>query len=395
MSHALERAGRPSRPALAPGRVRARIGVDFHTFEGLYQGSRSRLLGLFGELLRRTSDEFDFVLFTRAPEALRTALPACDPARVRFEPLRSRSAVQRLLGELPRLARRFELDLFDAQYILPIGLACLRVVTVHDLLFESHPQFFTRAFVLRSRLLVRRSAQRADHVVTVSHHSAGELRRRYGLAEERVTVSHDAVDPARFHPGALDPARLARRGLGAAGYVLSVGRIDRRKNLAALIEAHAGLGASAPPLVVVGQVADARAAGELRAHCARAPGRLLHLTDADDDELPGLYAGAAAFAFPSLAEGFGMPVLEAMACGVPMIASDRTALPEVAGDAARLVDPESVPELRRALAEVLTERDLRARLIERGSERARGFRWQKEAETLRALYARLLARAAR
>ncbi len=377
----------------APARTRRpRIGVDFHAFEGIYQGSRSRLLGIFSHALP-TAGEFDLVFFTRDPDGLRAVFADADPERVFFERLSSKGPIGRLLLELPRLAKRRELDLFHSQYILPVGLACRRVVTVHDVLFESHPEFFPRAFVRRSRILTRRSARVADHVMTVSEFSAREIRERYGVDPSRITVSYNAVDDARFHPGALDAGVLRARGLEPNGYLLSVGRVDARKNLAGLIEAYAGVDTSLP-LVVVGQIVCTDTARALAWRDPEGRRRVVHLSDVTDDELASLYAGAALFAFVSHAEGFGMPPLEAMATGTPVLTSNRTALPEVAGDAARLVDPESVEDIRAGLSELLTDGAVRETLIRRGLERVQSFSWRNEAETLLRTYDRVLARPA-
>ena len=371
---------------------RPRIGVDFHAFDGIYQGSRSRLLGIFSHLLG-LAEEFDFVLFTGETEGLRSVLPAVDPARVQFCELRSKGPLGRLLLELPRLAKRLEIDLFHSQYILPVGLSCQRVVTVHDVLFESHPEFFTRNFVRRSRILTRRSARVADHVITVSEFSAREIRRRYGVGADRITVSYDAVDESRFSAGALDAERLRARGLEPGEYLLSVGRVDSRKNFGTLIEAYAGLDCTMP-LVIVGQVANEQAARVLKWRDPEGTRRIVHLTDVDDQELPSLYAGAAVFAFVSYAEGFGMPLIEAMAAGTPVLASDRTSMPEVVGNAARLVNPERTGEIRAALAELLTDEAMRERLKSRGLERIKAFSWRNEANKLREIYNRVLAEAA-
>ena len=373
---------------------RPRIGVDFHTFDGAFQGSRSRHLAIFEQLLP-LAEEYDFLFFTGEPELLREALPPLDPERVRFVPLVTRRSTHRLLVELPRLAKQHAVDLFHAQYIFPRGLTCRRVVDIYDVLFESHPHFFPRTFVWRSKLLMRRAAKIADEIVTISEYSAQEIRTRYGVPAERITISPCAVDRERFSPSALDPDRLRQRGLVPDQYILTVGRIDPRKNIAALIEAYGRLDPALTrdlPLVVVGHVVDTRTARSLDAD--QDSGRVLHLPDVDDDELPGLYAGARCFAFPSHAEGFGMPILEAMAAGAPVLSSNRTSIPEVSGnDAALLIDPERGDEIERGLRELLEDGELRARLRANGLDRAKDFCWQKEAHRLRAVYARALASA--
>lgn len=363
---------------------RPRIGVDFHVFDGKFQGSRSHLIGVFGELTR-ICPEFDFVFLLEKTDAL-GAVPGFSGPNVFREHMSHVGAFRRLAWDLPRLRRHLKLDLLHTQYVMPFVPARGNAVTIHDVLFEPFPQFFSRVFVLRSRLFMRWAAQRADLLFTVSEYSRGEIAQRYGVPEAAIAVLHNAVDRSLFFPGSAGDERVRARGLAPGGYLLTVGRIEPRKNHAGLVRAYARLQGEVPPLVIVGQRDFGHGDFEQAMASLPAGRRVLVLSDVGDEELPALYRHAQIFVYPSFAEGFGMPPLEAMASGVPVITSASTAIPEVVGDAGLLVPPADDGALQAALARLLASADLRRTLAARGLERAEVFQWRKSAEVLAACY---------
>jgi glycosyltransferase involved in cell wall biosynthesis len=255
------------------------------------------------------------------------------------------------------------------------------VVVIHDAAVLRHPAWYSRAYAAWQRRLLPAVARRALHVVTVSEFSRGELVELLGLAPERVSVIPGGVGPA-FTPAAdPEPARRAH-GLQRP-YVLCVASQIARKNLGALVPAAAQLAGEGIDVVVAGGHRPQFAPeGELAG--------LRLLGPVEDGLLPGLYAGAQAFVLPSLHEGFGLCVLEAMAAGVPVVAADAGALPETAGGAAHLVAPEPEP-LRIALTDLLADPAERARLRAAGLERARSFSWDRTARAVDALLDRTAA----
>jgi glycosyltransferase involved in cell wall biosynthesis len=267
--------------------------------------------------------------------------------------------------------------------LCPANLAPLafprNVVVIHDAAVLRHPEWYSPAYAAWQRRLLPALARRALHVVTVSEFSRGELRGLLGLPSDRLTVIAGGVDPA-FTPDA--DADRARSALGLTRpYVLCVASQTARKNLRALVPAARQLNADGVEVVV---------AGGHRPQFAREQGleALHHLGAVPDALLPGLYAGAEAFALPSLYEGFGLPLLEAMACGTPVVAADATALPETAGGAARLAAPDAVSD---AVCDVVRSPAERERLRGAGLARAAGFTWERTAREVDAL---LSARAA-
>jgi glycosyltransferase involved in cell wall biosynthesis len=274
---------------------------------------------------------------------------------------------------LPRVLRRLGADLAHTQYALPLRSPCPVVVTVHDTSFAREPGLMGWKDGLVFRRVVPRAVRRAARVLTVSERSKADLVELYGVAGERVVVTPNGVDPA-FHP--LEPGERAPSDTVSQGpYVLAVGAIQRRKNPLAALDA---ANAAGLPLVVAGPEKDAALADELRRRGARVEGYV------ETGRLAELYRGAACLVQTSHYEGFGLPVLEAMACGTPVVAVREAALEEVAGDAAVFVDDDGLADgIRRALAE-------RDRLVAAGLERARGFSWRATAERTLAVYRDIL-----
>ena len=259
-----------------------------------------------------------------------------------------------------------------------------QVVTIHDLDFLDHPER-TRGEIRRDYpALAPAHARRADLVVTVSQFTASEIERRLGVARDRIVVCA---------PGA--PAWTPRAAAAPGGPILFMGTLEPRKNVGTLIEAYARLleqQPDAPPLWLAGG-ATAAAEPWLQA-IARPPlaGHVRHLGYIASDRRYDLYAQASMLVLPSHLEGFGMPVLEAMTIGVPVIVSRRGALPEVAGGAGQVIDPESADDLAAAMQAFLTHPDRAAAAVELGLLRAKQFSWDASAATLRRAYDAAVAR---
>jgi glycosyltransferase involved in cell wall biosynthesis len=356
-----------------------RIGIDAHHINGKPQGSRTHLIELIRALSRIGEDEF--LIYSFRPEETQKLLQSTNLLHRRVFP---ESARLRLPLVVPALELVDRLDLFHSQYLAPPLSFVPEVVTIHDVLFETHRDFFEGAFSARSVRLIRRSARRARIVLTVSEFSRQALVELYRLPEERVLVTGNAADPERFRPmtqAEKEASEVRRRYRLEGPFLLSVGRLEPRKNLARLIRAfgrvreHLDRG-----LVLALAGPEDFGSTEIVEEAQRLPaGSVRFLGPVTDEELPSFYNLAEALAYPSLAEGFGMPVLEAMACGTPVLSSPRGALTEVGGEAVLWVDPESEEEVACGLEKILTDDALRRKLAHQGPLRARAFSWEETA----------------
>ena len=310
-------------------------------------GEETYVLNLLREL-PRVAPDLQVAAVTRHPELV--------PDGVEALTLATPSQELRMAWTLPRLLRRMQPQLLHTQHALPLGWSGKSVVTLHDLHFEHDPEVMGLLDRLTFKAVVPRAARRADHVIAVSERTKRDAVELYGIAPEKFTVTPHGVDPA-FTPGG-EPQ----------GYALFVGAIQARKDpLAALAQARAaGL-----PLVVAGPEKEPALAQQLRDGGADVRGWV------EKPELAELYRGASVLLLPSLFEGFGVPVLEAMASGTPVVVSADPALREVAGDAA-------APSIEAALA----DREL---YRQRGLERAKLFTWQESARRTADVYRQVLA----
>ena len=281
--------------------------------------------------------------------------------------------------------RRNPVDVLHVQYTAPPLAPCPVVVTIHDLSFEHLPETFNRRSRAQLRLTVRRTARKAAQILTLSEFSRRDIVDTYRIAPDRVSVT-PAAAPSHFKP--IEDETELRKIREIYGierdYILSVSSIQPRKNLIRLIEAYSCLRGlrpegKLPQLILVGK------RGWLDNETFRAAQR--HSANNDiaftgyvaEKDLPALYSGATCFVYPSFFEGFGLPVLEAMQCGAPVIAGNRTSIPEVVGKAGLLFDPFDTNSLVQALTRMLDDSEYRAALRIQGLERAGEFDWKQTA----------------
>ncbi|HJX37559.1 MAG TPA: glycosyltransferase family 1 protein [Anaerolineae bacterium] len=284
------------------------------------------------------------------------------------------------------------IDLFHAtDHLLPRLTRSKSVFTLHDLVFRFYPHTHKPLNRWFLTLMMPRFLRAADAVIAVSESTKRDAIRIYGIDEAKITVIYEGVSDhfRRASPEAIIAVR--HKYSLPDEFILSLGTIEPRKNLTSLLEAYHALRNEGSPLglVIVGKKGWLYSGFFHRMHELGLEHDVVFPGFVPDEDLPALYSAAALFVFPSLYEGFGLPVLEALACGAPVITSNASSLPEVAGEAALLVDPSSVEALVRAVRDVLGNRELREDLRERGPKQAARFNWQRAARETLAVYTSL------
>jgi glycosyltransferase involved in cell wall biosynthesis len=356
-----------------------RVAVDAHAIGRHLTGNEVYVRSLLNALASGERD-CEFIAYTSAAEADLSLPASVLTRRVAANPF------LRLGFDLARRVRADRPDLLHVQYTAPLRCKVPIVVTVHDVSFLEHPEYFPHGRAWQLQRTVRRTVELAARILTVSEFSRRSILKVYGdLDEDKVVVIPNAAGPAfRPLPRAAAAPQVARRFGISTPFVLAVGDLQPRKNQIGLIRAFARLASAYPQLrhnlVLAGK--ETWFAGRVR-DAARESGvadRIQFTGFVSDDELQQLYNACDLFVFPSFYEGFGLPALEAMACGRAVACSNVTALPEVVDSAAILFDPYSTDEMVRALADLLLDADLRARMERLGTQRAAQFSWQKAAD---------------
>ena len=296
----------------------------------------------------------------------------------------------------PVLLAKSGADLFHSPYVLLPLLAPIRsVMTVHDLILELHPEYQPSSYLqMFYRPITQLGTKRADLVLTVSESAGCDIQAFYHVNHANIHVIGNAVDSTFRRES--DPARLEEvreRYNLPAHFILTIGVGRPHKNIETLVEAFARLDSSLAPTLVIGGEHDARFPDRVSA-CIQAhniASRVVRPGIIREDDLSAIYSLADVFVFPSLIEGFGLPPLEAMACGTPVLTSTAPAVLEAVGDAALTFDPRDPEQLASLLSRVLTDASLQATLSQRGMERVQGFKWERVAQGTLQAYASIEA----
>jgi glycosyltransferase involved in cell wall biosynthesis len=357
--------------------IRLRLGVDARAFSSPAGGVRRYVWEIYGALPRLAPDVDVVAIGASHGDAL--------PQGVTARPARSfPTNLGWMAASLPLAVRAAMLDVFHAPaYTAPLWGVHPQALTIHDVSYERKPEWNAYRNDRARRFFYRRSALAADQIITVSAFSRREITAAYGIPGERISVVPLAA-AATFTPGFFDPS-TAPAGV-ARPFALHVGDLHVRRNLATALDAILAVRRDtldAPgvrvSLVCAGIDRGVGAGLQSRARASSDPDALVLTGPVREDVLLNLYRGASMLVYPSLYEGFGLPVLEAMRCGVPVLAAQCASVPEIVGDAGVLLDALDVPAWARAISDLLRDPSMDARLSEAGRARAARFSWDRTA----------------
>ncbi len=354
-----------------------RVAVDAHAIGRRQTGNEVYVRSLI-QRFPALSPEIEFIGYTSCPEASAWIPRGFEERRVAKNPF------LRLGVDLSRRLRRDRADLVHVQYTAPLFCPARIVVTIHDVSYFERPEFLPRARAMQLRISTRETVRRAARIITVSEFSRQGIAKAYGIDPDEIVVTPNAPQE-RFR--VLDMALARRQVLERLGvsrpFVLNVGDLHPRKNQIGMIRAFRELIGAHPELphqLVMAGKHTYFAPRVLEEVKRSGLGDRIVLTGfVDDDILPALYNACDLFVFPSFYEGFGLPAIEAMACGRPVACSDASALPEVVDGAAILFKPDSVGAQTRAMRDVLLDRDLASAMAKRSLQRAKFFDWKETA----------------
>jgi glycosyltransferase involved in cell wall biosynthesis len=376
---------------------RPRVGIDARKLKDFGIGSYVR--NLVQAIARRPDARaYRFRVYVRGGD--RDALPELPDNFTVVEEESPGYSVAELTRFAWRLLRE-RLDLYHAtHYVIPPLARARAVVTIHDIIHVLYPQFLpNRAALLYARVMIRRALRRADRIITVSYNSKRDLVDYFGIPPARIDVIYNGVAaPFRTDIPRSERDRVAAKYGLSRPYLLFLGGEKPHKNVRNVIRAFAEARrerALPHALVLAGPMPSNRSRVDALIDALELGTRVVRTGIVPDEDLPGLFAGADAFLYPTLYEGFGLPVIEAMACGVPVLTSSTSALQEIAGGYAYLVDPMDVDSIARGIVDLATDSARRAEFAALGARRALEFSWDRAAEQTLRVYSETLARGPR
>jgi len=369
-----------------------KIGIDVHSIGSRKGGNETYYKELVSSLAQ-TPCVHKFLLYHTTSSVTKEVRAA---ENFIFRRICPSHPVIRIPCTLPWHIRTDRLDLFHAQFIVPPFLRCPTVTTIPDIAYEHFPEFFPATQRLWLKTLIPESAVRADHIITVSEYSKRDLIETYGLPEDKITVTYEGAGD-KFVPLNKEKCREELdRSYGINGeFILYLGRLQARKNLLRLVEAYARIRKCGfhHKLVLAGKRDSLFDSVLLRVRELELEDEVLLPGYIAPEHIVKLYSAAEVFVYPSFFEGFGLPIMEAMACGTPVITSRSSSLEEIAGGSAVLVEPEDELSIANALMTVLNNATLRCQLGKAGLERSRLFNFKSAAQKTIEVYERVMGKA--
>lgn len=358
-----------------------KIGIDIHTIGARQTGNETYIKNLISHF----DCDHDFHFYhTRAD---REDLPKWQGD---YHQVKPHNPLLRIPVSFPLALKRDAIDVAHFQYVAPPITHCPTVVMVHDISYEFFPEFFNPLSRKRMQLLIPFSARKSAHVLTVSEYSRQQIIQTYGIAEDKVTVTYNGVSDA-FKPVDNDGwlrQKLLRLNIDSP-FILAVGNLQPRKNIERLVRIYCELKRKdliSQKLVLVGKVDYRGHAIEQQIQASGMSDSIISTGYVDDEELVALYNCADVFVYPSYYEGFGLPVLESMACGTPVITSDVSSIPEVGGDAVLYIQPDSDSDLRSCITSLANSEELRNQQATKGLQQAKKFNWETTSQQTLAIF---------
>lgn len=364
------------------------IGIDGHMIGDHSGGNES----YYSNILKKISVGKDDTFYLFVKKSADVSLFEGKFKIVRFE---SESAFKRHFVELPRLCLKYHLDILHTQYFVPFYRPCPTVCTIHDICFEHYKNIFTKKEYMRQKILIPYAAKHSKVIFTVSENAKNDISERYKIDKNKIVVTYNAVSDSfrRLSPNDLNEIELRKKfGIGGAPYILSVGNLQPRKNLPRLIQAFVQFKRETrdcvTKLVIVGK--KAWMYSEIINAVNEMPNDIILTDYVSETDLIRLYNAATCFVYPSFFEGFGIPPLEAMACGTPVAVANATSLPEVVGKSGLYFDPFNVEDIKNTIIDLMTDKKLRGELAEKGYQQKEQFSWQESADKWTEAYSRIV-----
>ena len=347
--------------------------VDCHVFDGKFQGTRTYIQGLYSEMIKH--QDINFFFAANDIENLEKVFG--NAVNIKYIKLNCTGSIKRLAIEFPKIISDYGIDYGHFQYISPLVKRCKEIVTVHDLLFLDYPQYFPLSYRIKNRLLFERSSKRADILLTVSEFSKEEIVKHFGIDRDKITVTPNAVLP--IEKNIALPSIYNK--VGSEKYIFTVGRIEPRKNFHLLLKAfiEMGLYKDGYKFVIIG-AADLNYDEFYQYYDAltREEKESIVMDVATFPELVSIYKHASLFVFPSLAEGFGIPPLEAIEYGCPLLCSNATAMSEFGIPSEYLFNPKDIEELKVKIKNSLNDHSNLINI----STITNKFNWKRSADIL-------------